>query len=185
MLPAINNRVLIYILAAVTFIVLLLGGTYFYLTNSQNLSPFQNSLREALNLPGASPSQRLSEPEPTPRPIKPLPSGVQTYNISHGAEVKGPKPFRAIVSPLTPKKGEKQSIQLAITSDAEITEAKIILHTDNNKKEYPLKLIDGNTQNGTWEASWTMDDSYDYNYYIQFYLKSANGLFQNGLRLRQ
>ena len=179
------NKNILLILGVVAFIAVLAGGAYLYLASPKNQGYVPRVLREALN---------FSETTPTPAPyigaivpprIKTLPTGRQEYSISHGANVTGPKPFRAVIDPLTPTKGQKQTVQLALTSDAEIAEAKIILHTDNKKTDYPLTLINGNAQNGTWEASWTMDDSYDHNYYIQFYLKSGNGLFQNGLRFRQ
>ncbi|MBI4157441.1 hypothetical protein HY502_01160 [Candidatus Woesebacteria bacterium] len=133
--------------------------------------------------PTASPASEISEVS-IPEPVKSLPGGTQTYNISHGAEVKGPKPTRATIDPLTPAKGEKQTVKVAVTSDAPVTEAKIILTTDSDEKEFPLKLVEGDSSNGTWEASWAVADSYDNIYSIRFYLISTNGTFENGLRFR-
>lgn len=132
------------------------------------------------------PARKIQQPPiamitPTPSPTpKPLPSGKQTYRFSHGQNVTGPKPQTVVVDPLTPAPGEKQTVTVIIASDSPIIEAKATLDTDHDSNIYPLTASQGET----WEATWTINDSYDYTYYLHLFLKSADGTFENGLRFR-
>jgi hypothetical protein len=123
-------------------------------------------------------------PTSTPRPIKSLPGGKQIYNFSHGAGVIGPKLQQVVVDPLTPGVGETQAVTITIKHDSPVTEASVVLLTDIQTTVYPLTLIAGTTTDGTWQGSWKIPETYNYNYYLKFSLKSATGNYNDGLKLR-
>jgi hypothetical protein len=123
-------------------------------------------------------------PTPTPGPIKSISSGKQIYNVSHGSAVKGPKIQQVTIDPQTPAPKEKQTVTLVIKNDSPLTEAVVYIQTDNRELSFPLKLIEGNTQNGTWQGTWGISDTYNYTYYLRFNLKSPTGDYNSGIRLR-
>ncbi len=149
-------------------------------------SAFEQSLRflhqKFSNSPTPSPKPT---PTPTPRPIIPLPSEKQIYKVSHGKNKQGPKIKEAIIDPLTPKVGGKQTVTVTIANDSEITKAEVILVTDTKKTVYPFKLIQGTKTDGTWEAQWNMPESYDYSYSIRFVIQSQTGNTENELLYRK
>lgn len=118
-----------------------------------------------------------STPKPTP---KPLPTGRQTYNISHSSQVLGPKPTQAIIDPIDPNTGQTQTLIVTIPHDKPLTEVKAFLYTDHTQKQLALK----NTQSGIWVAQWTMEDTYLYKYQIQFIFSDANETFKGALTFR-
>lgn len=131
----------------------------------------------------SDPSSDYSNPSPLPTP-KPLPTGSQTYNISHGESVVGPKPTKATINPLDPKIGDTQTLTIQVSHDKPVTKASITLLTDNAKQELPLQLISGTTSEGVWQASWTMEDSYDYSYQTDFHFFDGAEEFTGGLAFR-
>lgn len=122
---------------------------------------------------------------PTPRPIKELPGGKQVYNVSSGPKVIGPKIQQITLDPQTPSPQETQTVTIKVKHDSPVTEAVAYVQTDNKELNYAMKLIEGTTTDGTWQASWKMADTYNYNYYIRFDLKSATGEYNDGIRLRE
>jgi hypothetical protein len=146
--------------------------------------------REGLQIiqPETTPSVALvTTPIPTPTPTptpKPLPSGRQIYNLSHGENVKGPRMSQVIIDPLDPLAGGTQIVTVKIAHTSPVTDAKATLKTDNMDKTYTLKRIAGSDTDGTWQASWKMEDSYDYTYYLFFKLTSETDSFEGGLTFR-
>ena len=127
----------------------------------------------------------ITTPIPTPTPTpKPIPSGRQIYNISHGKDVKGPKMSQVIVDPLDPSVGGTQIVTVKIAYTSPITDVKATLETDNMNKTYTFKRIAGSDTDGTWQASWKMEDSYDYTYYLFFKLASEADTYEGGLTFR-
>jgi hypothetical protein len=128
--------------------------------------------------------QTLS-PSPTPKPTpKPIPSGERVYNLSHGKGVLGPRISQAIINPLDPLLGEIQVVTVMITHTSPVMSVKATLESDNMDKTYTFKRIAGNDTDGTWQASWKIEDSYDYTYYLFFELISEVDTFEGGLTFR-
>ncbi|MBU1327083.1 hypothetical protein KKB64_04230 [Patescibacteria group bacterium] len=135
-----------------------------------------------------APPAPTAPPTPTHRPPitpKPLPSGRQEYTLSHSSTVKGPKPLKVIVDPLTPDSNQTQTFTVTIKNDSPVTSAKVNVITDNKKVTYALTLISGTAQDGTWQGSWKLQDTYIYDYFLQFDFQSTTGNYIEGLRFRQ
>ena len=122
---------------------------------------------------------------PTPtKSNKTLPSGGQIYRFSHGKEVIGPKIQTVNISNLTPSLKETQSITVVIANDSPVTDAQVTVSMDEKKITYPLRLTQGTTTEGTWVASWNVSGTYDYQYSMNFDLKSSTGNYLGGLNFR-
>lgn len=117
--------------------------------------------------------------------ILPLPSGPQIYRFTHGKSVTGPKIQTAQVSHLTPQANEEQIVTLTIKHDSPIKSVTANLVTDNKSKTYTFKKISGTDTDGAWEASWKINDTYDYQYYLDFTLTSDTGDFHGPLTFRK
>jgi hypothetical protein len=131
---------------------------------------------EAVDVVKATPTVR-----PTPRP---LPKGPQTYTISHGSEVKGPRMSDVTMDPFDPKVGEKQTATVKIKYTSPVTSVTARLDSDNKKQTYTFNRIDGTDTDGTWQATWVTEDTHDYTYYINFKLDSAVDSYTGGLTFR-
>ncbi len=107
-----------------------------------------------------------------------LPAGKQTYRFSHGKDVVGPKPESITIDPLTPNKGEKQTVTLKISAAAPAESASIEIITDNKSADHRLNFADGN-----WTGSWEIDDTYDYKYGLRLVLKNG-GTYDNTVWIR-
>jgi hypothetical protein len=114
---------------------------------------------------------------PTP---KPLPTGIQVYNYSHGKNVVGPKPTLAIIDPIDPKLGGTQSLRITVPHDKEVLSTTASLITDNQVT--PIKLE--NIETDIWSASWKMNDSYNFNYQIKFEFSDNTETFKGALTFR-
>lgn len=125
----------------------------------------------------------IPTPTPTPTP-RPIPSGRQIFNLSHGEGVKGPRISQLIVDPLNPFVGGTQIVTVKIAYTSPITEVKARLDTDSMNKSYTFKRIAGSDTDGTWQASWKMEDSYNYIYYLFFELASETDTYKGGFPFR-
>lgn len=146
-----------------------------------------NNIDNVLQMVAGSQKHPLQTKKPIIIPTKviyPLPPGEQTYLFSYGDQAVGPKIQKATISTLVPKKGEAQTATIIIANNSPVTGASATLYTDNQQKTYELKLINGSPTNGTWEASWTMSDSYNDIYHLNFLLKSATGNWSGALTFR-
>jgi hypothetical protein len=118
---------------------------------------------------------------PTP---KPLPTGKQTYNFSHGDKVVGPKPTQAIIDPIDPISGSQQSLTIILKDQLPLTSAQAIIKTDNQRLTLDLKLVSNSTTGEVWQVTWPVNDSYLNTYEIELSLKDTQNTFIGGLSFR-
>jgi hypothetical protein len=117
-------------------------------------------------------------------PGLPLPKGFQSWQFSHGDEVKGPKIKTATIDTLTPPMGGSQTLTLTIKSDSPVTNATATVHTDSTSQNYPLELNKGSTTDGTWIGIWRINDSHDCVYHISFVLENQSESWTGALTFR-
>lgn len=103
-------------------------------------------------------------PTPTPTPTK-LFHGKDTYNIS-GGKPDDPHFPEVTIDPLDPAVGAKQVFTVKITSKYPVTKTFLSVRTDTRSTNLPLTLTSGTTENGMWQATWTVPETYLYNYQI-------------------
>jgi len=118
-------------------------------------------------------------------PPKPLPTGKQVYNFSHGENVTGPKPTKVTINPLDPNKLFSQTLEVIIVHDKPVSIAKITVNTDNESIEHNLELVKGTDTNGTWKGSWKITDTYNQTYSLKFNLESDGEVFDGSMVFRQ
>ncbi len=150
-----------WIFVIVLIIALALGGVYWYLSKTGKLV---NLFKGPTN---------TWTPTATPAPIG---TGPQIYRISGG--VQGlPTISEVLVTPIDPKKGQKQTIKIKANNGTPIKEVAAILKVDNNKEiEHILKLSGGTITNGEWSGSWNTDFTYEKTYRITVRAKNENNL---------
>lgn len=163
---------IVYILLSALF--LLIGIFLIYIFVFKNNSTNDKSLKVT-----------VPKTEATAKPISPLPSGSQTYRLSHGKNVKGPKIYSLTIDPLTPDKGSSQKVSLSASYELDITNVEVTLLTDSMSQNLKLSLVSGSRQNGVWEGSWNVNDSYNYKYGIRFLLESNKDNYNDIMWFRQ
>lgn len=156
--------------------VVIFGGIYIYLNYFKDNG-------------GTGDKNSISTPEVTrsrgtPNPYK-LPTGAQSYSFSTGSEVKGPKIGNVTIDPLDPKIGTKQTFTLTVESESPVTNASVVVNTDNKEENVILKLIEGTAVSGKFQGSWQVNDPYDYIYAFTYIVKADNGVYENTMFLRQ
>lgn len=176
----------------VTILVLLYVGLnawiYFYGTKVFN---FNLAFKHAATSVSVVKEQGFGQlPTPKVRPttgpkiVYPLPSGKQEWGFSYGPAATGPKPQTATVDPLTPDKGDTQTVSLEIKYTAPVTAVTATEFTDNGKNAHQLLLKSGTAQDGTWSGSWPVPDTYNYTYHIDFLIVSETGNWSGALTFR-
>lgn len=176
----------------VTILVLLYLGLnawiYFYGTKIFNFNlAFKNA---ATSVSVVKKQQFGLIPTPTARPIPgprqyyPLPPGKQEWGFSYGPAAIGPKPQDATVDPLTPNKGDTQTVSLDIKYTAPVTAVSATEYTDNGPNVHPLLLASGTSEDGTWSGNWAMPDTYAHTYHINFLVVSKTGNWSGALMFR-
>lgn len=179
-----TNSKRLYILLAVFILVLLSGiGYMFYTLKQKPGSSFLSAVKEKYQA-ATTTGSRKKDTKPSPSPMY-LAPGKQTYNISHGENVTGPKPTKAIIDPIDPAKNQATTITIDITSDSNLTKSDIIIVTDNQQTPLTLKLISGDQLNGTWQVKTKINDTYLYTYKLNFNLQNTSGTYTGGLTFRQ
>ena len=130
-------------------------------------------------------NQIVPTPSPTPPPRKlyPLPTGTVTWAFSHGPDVTGPKIQTATIDPVTPNKGGTQTVTITVKHDSPVT-ATVTEFTDTTHQSFPMKLTAGTPTDGTWTASWKLNDTYNATYHIDFLLQSSTGNWSGALTFR-
>lgn len=111
-------------------------------------------------------------PTPTPTPTK-LFHGKDTYIVSRGSQAKGPNISEISLDPLDPAVGAKQILSVKVTHDTPIIEVIVKLRTDTKTTNLTLVRIEGSELGGTWTTTWTVPESYLYNYTATITAKSA------------
>ena len=196
-----HSRPVILIGGSILIVILIAVNAYLFLTppkkeesfdisKTSATSPTKKKKKEPFFLswfarPTDVPTLAAPKGIPTGRPIYALPSGPQIYTFSHGKAVVGPKIQSATIDPLTPKVGDTQIVTLAIKHTAPITHVSATLYTDTKDMTQVFTKAGGSDTDGTWKTSWTVSESYDYRYLIQFHLKSSQGNYEGVLTFRQ
>jgi len=162
-LPTKRPPLIFWIFIIVLIIAVTLGGVYFYLLRTGKLANL---------FPKPTPIQNIWSPyKPSPRPLA---SGKQTYLVS-GSKTGAPKATEVVIDPLDPAQNASQSATVKVISldGTPVSEVEVNMITDNKEKTYPLKLISGTNLDGSWQGTWTLEDSYDYRYQAAIKAKNA------------
>ena len=119
-------------------------------------------------------------------PPKPIPHGKQGFIVSLGQKVPGPRMGQGFIDPYDPAPGAQQTLTIEINNfDKPVEKVAAILTTDNKvSPEYPLKQIDGTENNGHWQGSWTVNNSYLHNYVLTIKAVGPNGTSKVDITLR-
>lgn len=160
-----TNEVIGYVVILAVIAVVL--AAIFYVYKAQKLSTL--SPEESQTTGNTDTTKSL--PTPTPTPTK-LFHGKDTYNLSGGAPDNPHFPDVSI-DPLDPAVGARQIYTVKITSKYPVTKAFLSIRTDTKTSQLPLSLTSGTADNGTWQASWTMPETYIYNYQITLTAQTA------------
>lgn len=157
------------IVAIITFGII---AIYFFAPNfAQKITQRQEAVVEN------GQNKNIAEPfKPSPRPLA---TGKQTYLIS-GSTPKAPKMSEVTFDPIDPKSGQNQTIIVkALDVNASLVKmVSVTLNTDNKSETHSLSLSQGTAQDGVWQGSWKISDSYDYKYTATFRAENAAGLAQ-------
>lgn len=167
------------LLAMVVVVALVGAGVWFVLSNRGGFK----STDSQVGGPTAVPTPTLI-PTPTPTPTLLL-HGKETYTISQGPEVKGPKITRAVIDPLDPQTGQNQTVTVKVNHQAPVLSVGLKLTTDNKNKTFPLTRISGTDTDGEWQGSWIMEDTYLYNYLMEITAKTTADQSSVMLTIRQ
>ncbi len=125
------------------------------------------------------------ETPPTPTPtITKLFHGKDTYTVSGGAAGK-PEVQTVTIDPMDPAVSGTQKFEVVLSNSSEITNASLSVRTDSKTTTLPLKLANGSNVNGTWTASWTVPETYNYNYIVTVSVTGANGTTTVPVTIRQ
>lgn len=123
------------------------------------------------------PKQQMGEEAtvlPTPTPTQ-LFHGKDTYIVSRGSQATGPNISEISLDPLDPAVGAKQVLFVKVTHDSPITDVTVKLRTDTKTTNLTLVRTEGSELGGTWMATWTVPESYLYNYTATIIATSAKG----------
>lgn len=127
---------------------------------------------------------RTPTPKPTPTPTPTyLAPGKQVYNVSTTSS--GPKVSQATFDPQDPARGQKQTVTIKANHTSPIQSVSIKLTTDNKSQTYPLRLTSGTNLSGSWEGSWTIDDTYLYTYIFDVTAASGSEQTSVAITIRQ
>ena len=165
------------LLLSTILVIVLLGSLYYYLKVSQSPWLQKISLSSFKKIISNQDSKVIENEmpvgiEPTPTPI-PLPTGLQSYEFTHGAQVVGPKVAKIVYDPLTPSAGETQKVTLTAAYSVPITEVVLTIVSDHLITPHVLSLASGTNTNGTWTGSWVIDDTLNTRYAARTTLKST------------
>lgn len=130
-----------------------------------------------------APGEPTPEPTPTPTPTK-LFHGKDTYTLSGGMEGK-PTISTVTLDPVDPAVSAKQVFSVALTNGSPITDAYLQVRTDTKTTKVPLTLANGASQNGTWTGSWTVPETYLYNYIVTVVATGSNGTTTMPITIRE
>ena len=166
-----------YLLAflAVLVTTLILGGFYLFLSPNISLKDLVNKVKK--------PEEEINEEKNITEPFKPSPrplaTGKQTYLIS-GSTKGAPKMSEVTFDPIDPKSDQNQTIIIKAldVNGSFVKTVTVTLNTDNKGEIHSLSLTQGTAQDGVWQGSWKISDSYDYKYTATIRAENAAGLAQ-------
>jgi hypothetical protein len=162
-----NNREKLLLFA---FFLLIILALLLFIKKQKNISSIINHFQpfDSTSAPLNTSTQGKLILTNTPTPIPPVPypldPGKQIYGISRGQGSKGPDVKEATFDPLDIKKGEKQTISIAIGKSKKVQSVTISLKTDNKSQIHNLSLQKTNEIDEIWSGSWTLDDTNNYKY---------------------
>ena len=124
--------------------------------------------------------RRIPAPTPTPHPIA---HGVISY--SGGGNVSGiPRYTNITFNPYDPANNTQQVITVNISSDTPVNSFYAILQSDHHSNMIKFALTQGTNTSGTWQGTWTVNDTYLYNYELDLYGTNNAGTNKAQLMLR-
>ncbi len=146
-------------------IIILLAAAYAYRTQ-KILQTLRNQEQSSTFAPEES-----SRPTPTPTPTK-LFHGKDTYRVS-GGSTTDINIAEVAIDPLDPAVGATQTFTVNIPNKYPVTQAALAIRTDTKTTKLPLARVAGTADNGSWQVSWTVPESYTYNYIVGVTAQSA------------
>lgn len=152
-----KNELFGYIVIISVIVVILAAIVYVYKAQQLAALPEETSVTQ----PNGTTETAAT---PTPTPTK-LFHGKDTYHISGGAP-DDPHFPQVDIDPLDPDVGTAQAYTVKIISKYPVTTAFLTIKTDSRDTKVPLSLTSGTRQDGIWQATWTMPETYLYNYQI-------------------
>ena len=133
-----------------------------------------------MNIPTKKPPQsvfNITPPltlKPSIIPLKPDDGTKGTYMVSMGKHT-GPVVSKIIFDPLDVQKGQTLVVVASIKNDVTVKEVKGTLQTDHGKLEAIFSRIDGSDTNGSWKASFKLNDTVSYTYILTISAQGENG----------
>ena len=118
-------------------------------------------------------AEQIIPPTPTPTPTKLL-HGKETYSVSGGGGA-GPGISEITFDPLDPAVGSTQVITVKASDTSGVSSVLVNVRTDTKTTSVVLKRITGTELSGAWEATWTVPETYLYNYIPTIVAKSNAG----------
>ena len=165
-----------YIIILIVIAIILAAIVYVY--KAQQLT----ALPEEIHI--TQPDNKAEEiATPTPTPTK-LFHGKDTYYISGGAP-DDPHFTQVDIDPLDPDVDTSQAYTVKIISKYPVTTAFLTIKTDTHDSKMPLDLTSGTRQDGIWQATWTMPETYLYNYQITPTAQTAYTQASSTITVRQ
>jgi len=159
------NRTFILFLLLLVVINIALGVIYYQgKFQGKKALPLLSIQKEDISEIGSSrvtplPTQR---PRPTPQPMA-IPHGKTGFTVG----VKENPVMRiGFLDPYDPKIGEKQTVSITVKNTNPVESVEATMQTDNQSKKYPMKLVEGTTLDGRWEATWEVGETYLYTYVL-------------------
>ncbi|MBI3385648.1 hypothetical protein HY031_01040 [Candidatus Gottesmanbacteria bacterium] len=150
----------------IVVVIIVVAAAAAYALFSQKLLPLSKA-------PAGQPTETSTTPSPTPTPTK-LFHGKDSYTISRGSAASGPSPTKLTLDPLDPEVGSNQTFAVEISHTYPVVTAFLSIRTDTKTTKVPLSLVSGTAQKGTWQGSWTVPETYLYNYIVTITAQSAS-----------
>lgn len=179
--PQGNNKNKTYILIVICFfIAVIFGISIFYIRNNIKDTHISDATRTIAT------SSPLIVPSSAPKTIRPIIKGVETYRVSFGKDVLGPKPEKVVINPHDPKVDEVQTLTVFFSKDVDVSKIKVTTFSDNNKSNsYDLISQRNGQKDGEWSGSWKIDNTHLYNYSFSFeMLDSKQNVSKFGISIR-
>lgn len=168
-----NTKKLIISILTVT---LFLSGYYLYQNNS--LKNLFKKVSIVTNDSQANTDKNSSQATLEQITTYTLPEGDQTYIISHGKTVQGPKATNIIYSPLNIKKDTPQTITVTFPK-AESVNSVIVFITTDNQQDQKVTLAKSQGKDGEWSGTWTPTDTITKTYNARLYFVGPTGTYNN------
>jgi len=118
---------------------------------------------EELNAASGTDTSVATTTEEEPETPRELPQGKIGFTVSSGQQA-GPKFNRGFIDPYDPKVGQTQTFNIAASSDSSVSNMTVTIVDDAGEKTHQLSRVSGTDQEGTWEASWTNENTHEKTY---------------------